>query len=332
LSILCDQIEGHAEQVCMAYTHLQPAEVTTVGYRLALYAQDIHEAHRQLAAVRDNVRGKGLKGAVGTRASYGELLEGTGMSPAELEARVMATLGLPAYPIAAQTYPRAQDYTVLAALAALGLALHKMALDIRLLQAFGEWAEPFGAAQVGSSAMPFKRNPINSENIDSLARHLAALPAVAWENAAQSALERTLDDSANRRLILPEAFLAADEITRRAARILRNLRINPAGIAANVARFGVFAATERVLMAAARAGGDRQRLHAVIRDHSLTAWAALSAGHPNPLPDLLAADPYIAALLDPAHIRALLAADAYVGDAPARARALAAAFRSPSPA
>ena len=136
------------------------------------------------------------------------------MTPDELESRIMRALGLEAVPVATQTYPRKQDYQVLSALAGLGQSLYKFAFDLRILQSppIGEWAEPFGARQVGSSAMPFKRNPIDAENIDSLARHLAALPRVAWDNAAHSLLERTLDDSANRRSVLPEAFLIADEL------------------------------------------------------------------------------------------------------------------------
>lgn len=172
--------------------------------------------------------------------------------------------------------------------------------------------------------MPFKRNPINAEKIDSLARFVATLPRVMWDNAAHSLLERTLDDSANRRVVLPEAFLAVDEMLRVATRIVRDLRINTAQIARNMATYGPFAATERLLMAAVKAGGDRQNLHEVIRSHSMQAWAAINAGQANPLIDSLCVDVEITRLLPAAQARALLDASAYVGDAPARARALAA--------
>src|SRR5690606_13474435 len=162
--------------------------------------------------------------------------------------------------------------------AGIGMTLYRFAFDIRLLQSpvFGEWSEPFGRHQVGSSAMPFKRNPINAENMDSLARFLAALPRVAWDHAAHRPLERTLDDSANRRLVLPEAFLTTDELLLRATRVLAGLKLDDHAIQRHLDTYGVFAATERLLMEAVRAGGDRQYLHEVVREHSLAAWAAIS--------------------------------------------------------
>jgi adenylosuccinate lyase len=175
--------------------------------------------------------------------------------------------------------------------------------------------------------MPFKRNPINAENMGSMARYLAALPGVAWDNAAHNLLERTLDDSGNRRIILPNAFFVTEEILKRAQRIMGDLRLNRDAIRRNLGVYGTFAATERVLMAAARAGGDRQELHEIIRQHSLSAWEALQSGQPNPLVDSLSSDPQLSALLDSATIRALLNADSYVGDAPQRARELAAVLR-----
>lgn len=325
LLTLAGKIYTEAEHVCMAFTHIQPAEPTTVGYRLAVYTQDLLTDYETLKTVRSQVRGKGLTGAVGTSASYAELLVGTQMTPAQLQARVMKTLKLEAYPVTTQIYPRKQDWTVLNALAGLGISVYKLAFDLRVLQspAMGEWAEPFAASQVGSSAMPFKRNPINAENIDSLARYLAVLPQVAWGNAADNLLERTLDDSANRRIILPSAFLAADEIVVRSTRVLAALRIDETAIARNLSAFGVFAATERLLMAAVRAGGDRQALHEIIRGHSLAAWEALQRGQPNPLAEALIADPRITTLLPSDQARTLLNAQTYTGDAPARARAMA---------
>src|SRR5512136_79277 len=326
---LADLTEREAGHVCMAFTHLQPAEPTTVGYRLANYGQDLLADWQALRLARRTLHGKGFKGAVGTSASYQELLTGTGMAPRDLEARAMAALDLDSFPVATQTYPRRQDWEVLNALAGLGLTIYKLAFDLRLLQSppFGEWAEPFGRAQVGSSAMPFKRNPINAENLDSLARLLSALPPVAWDNAAHNLLERTLDDSANRRAMLPEAFLIADELLLRAGRILAGLRIDAEAIRRNLDTYGTFAATERLLMEAARSGGDRQALHEAIREHSLAAWDALRQGRPNPLAETLSADERITAWVPAAHVRDLLRADAYVGDAPERARAMAAMIR-----
>jgi adenylosuccinate lyase len=290
-----------------------------------LYAQDLAADYAALRDVRNGVRGKGLKGAVGTSASYAELLRGTTMTPADLEARVMLELGLEAFPITHQTYPRRQDWIVISALAGLAITIHKLAFDVRLLQSppIGEWAEPFASGQVGSSAMPFKRNPIHSENIDSLARYMASLPGVAWGNAADNLLERTLDDSANRRIILPQAFLCADELLIRAERVVRGLRIDDDAIQRTLARYGIFAATERLLMAAARAGGDRQALHEVIREHSLTAWAAVQRGDANLLAELLVNDARITTHVSSEGARALLDASHYVGDAPERAKVLA---------
>jgi adenylosuccinate lyase len=242
----------------------------------------------------------------------------------------MALLELEAFPVATQTYPRKQDWLLLNALAGLGGSLYKLAFDLRILQAqpFGEWSEPFGRHQVGSSAMPFKRNPENAEAMDSLARLLVTLPRVAWDNAAHSLLERTLDDSANRRIVLPEAFLLADELLLRAGRILDGLNFYDREIAHKLAVYGTFAATERLMMELVKAGADRQDMHEQIRRHSLAAWQAVERGEPNPLAGLLAADPEILAFLPEARVRVLLDAGDYVGDAPRRARALAARIRA----
>jgi adenylosuccinate lyase len=331
LPALAIQIERWADTPTMGFTHLQPAEPTTVGYRLAQYGQDLLADLQALQHVRDTVRGKGMKGATGTSASFAELLAGTAMTPEELEARVMDALGLSAYDVATQVYPRQQDWRVLNALAGLAGSLYKFALDVRLLQSplAHEWFEPFGRAQVGSSAMPFKRNPITTENIGSLARLVAALPRVAWDNMAESMLERTLDDSANRREVLPTAFLAVDEMLRRSQRVVDGLEIDERAIACNLERYGTFAATERVLMQAVKAGGDRQALHEVIRQHALAAWEAVAAGEPNPLAERLASDAAITAHLSPDQVRELMDATAYVGDAPQRAKRMAARLRDP---
>jgi adenylosuccinate lyase len=329
LTLFADQMETHAATRTVGFTHIQPAEPTTVGYRMAFYAQDLLADYHDLTALADGVRGKGFKGAVGTMASYALLLEGTGVSPDEFEAQIMAKVGLEPFRVAHQTYPRRQDFAVVNALASVGLTAHKFAFDLRLLQSpvFGEWAEPFGAKQIGSSAMPFKRNPINSENIDSLARLLATLPRVMWDNAANSLLERTLDDSGNRRTVIPEAFLITDELLRRMERLLRGLVINVDVIERNFATYAPFAASERLLMAAAKAGGNRQELHEVIRGHSLTAWDALRRGEPNPLIDLLTTDATITQFVSEAEARSLMDAGDYVGVAPERSLALAGAIR-----
>jgi adenylosuccinate lyase len=171
--------------------------------------------------------------------------------------------------------------------------------------------------------MPFKRNPVNAENICSLARAVAALPAVAWSNAAESLLERTLDDSANRRMILPTAFLAVDEMLHRSTRLVRGLALNYEAMDRNLDTYGTFAATERVLMEAVKAGADRQVIHEVIREHSLAAWDAVRIGAPNPLPGLLSGDARLTTHLEPERVLTLLNVTGYVGDAPERARTLA---------
>ena len=336
LSDLADQIETRADQACMAYTHLQPAEPTTVGYRLAQYGIDLLTDLEELQRVCNQVKGKGFKGATGTSAGYTQLLysprEGEMATEArDLEARVMARLGLEAFPVATQTYPRKQDWLVLNALAGLAGSLYKFAFDLRILQAqpFGEWSEPFGRHQVGSSAMPFKRNPVNAENINSLARYVAALPRVAWDNAAHSLLERTLDDSGNRRLILPQAFLICDELVSRAQPILRELVVRDGAVTGKMEIYGTFAATERLLMELVKAGADRQAMHEAIRQHSLTAWDTIQrdASAANPLADLLSSDPAILGYLPVETVRTLLDATQYVGDAPQRARDMAVRIR-----
>lgn len=329
LLLFADEIEERAEQTCMGFTHLQPAEPTTVGYRLASYGQDLLEDYAGLEQVRASLRGKGIKGAVGTAASYAQLLADTGMTAAEMERLVMEALDLPSFPVATQVYPRGQDFRLIAALAGLAASLYRFALDLRVLQSplFGEWSEPFGAKQVGSSAMPFKRNPINAENMDSTARYVASLVRVAWDNAAHSQLERTLDDSANRRVILPGAFLASDELLRRARRILKGLEIHDDAIARNMEAYGTFAATERLLMALGGAGADRQAMHEVIRQHALGAWRTLREEGRNPLAQTLSGDPEIVRYLPAGQVRAILDAEDHIGDAPQRAREMAALIR-----
>jgi adenylosuccinate lyase len=323
LSEFAGKMDAWAATPLIAFTHLQPAEPSTLGYRLALYAQDLLADWENLRRVRAHLRGKGFKGAVGTAASYAELLGADRL--AEFEARLSGRLGLPFYPVTGQTYPRKQDYQVTSALAGLGSTLYKFAFDLRLLQSppIGELAEPFGRKQVGSSAMPFKRNPINAEKINSLARSLAQMPRIAWDNAAHSLLERTLDDSANRRTLLPEAFLITDELLATTSRILAGLQINERAMVRNLSIYGPFAATERLLMALVKAGADRQEMHEALRKHALEAWAVIQSGGANPLEDRLCADPEILSLLPEADVRSLMDVSRHLGDAPERTRALA---------
>ncbi len=328
LAALAARIADDAGTPAIAFTHIQPAEPTTVGYRFAQHGQDLLADLEELQRVRKGIRGKGIKGAVGTSASYDQLLSDSEFTPRQLEERVMQKLDLHAFEAATQTYPRKQDWLVVNALAGLCASLHKFAFDLRILQSppFGEWSEPFGSKQVGSSAMPFKRNPIAAENIDSLTRQVAALPRIAWDNSALNLLERTLDDSANRRLYLPEAFLLTDEVLIRCLPLIEGITVWPGPTARNLRDYGVFAATERLLMEAVKAGGDRQRLHELIREQSLVAWKALQEGKPNPLADNLLKDPRIIDLVPPERAHSLLQASDYVGDAPQRAGNIASAI------
>jgi adenylosuccinate lyase len=235
-----------------------------------------------------------------------------------MEKIVMDELGLVAFDGATQVYPRSQDLRIMHALDSLSCAIAKFALDFRMLQstAIGEWSEPFGKSQVGSSAMPFKRNPINCEKIDSLCRYVHSLVPNAWDNASLSILERTLDDSANRRLFLPQAFLAMDEVLATALKVVSGMNVHIPAIRRNLQSYGVFAATERLLMELGRRGADRQEMHEVIRTQSLKAWAEVQEGRPNPLKDLLCSDEIILNFMSEEEIARCLDASDYYGDAP----------------
>jgi adenylosuccinate lyase len=328
LLAFAEQVERWADTVVMGFTHLQPAEPTTLGYRLAQYAQDLWGDWENLSRVRDQLKGKGIRGAVGTGASFADLLGEANLS--RFQDRLSELLDLPFFLITTQTYPRKQDYQVLSALAGMGASLYRFGFDLRLLQSpqVGELAEPFEARQVGSSAMPFKRNPVQAEKMDSLARWLAQFPRVAWDNAAHSLLERTLDDSANRRSHLPEAFLIADELLVVALRLVTGLGVDECAIRRNLESHAPFAALERVLMALSRAGADRQEMHARLRDHALAAWEAIQRGEPNPLASRIPQDEAFRRYLSPQRLEGLFQVRDYVGDAPQRARALAEGMRA----
>jgi len=325
LDALADKIDAYAALPCIAYTHLQAAEPTTLGFRMGVWAHDIYLDYENLKCLAAWLPAKGLRGAVGTSASYAALLEGTGVSPDDVEREVLNAFGLRAVAIASQTYPRRLDYIVLANVAAFAASCAKLAFDVRVLASspFGELGEPFAEEQVGSSAMPFKRNPILSERICSVARIVSANAGIAWQNAADNLLERTLDDSANRRSIIPESFLAADEIAALALTIIEGLRVDERRIAANLATYGPFAATERVLMAAAKRGADRQGVHERLRSASMRAWDAIGRGEANPLQEILQSDPAIAQHLNPKEVKELMKADRHVGLAQSRARDIA---------
>lgn len=330
LLAFAQRIDATADLAVLGYTHLQPAEPTTLGYRLAITAQDLLGHFEALARVRVQLRGKGIRGAVGTGASFVEMLHGTGVTPEALEASVLQALGLEAHPVVTQTYPRVQDYQLLSALSALAASLHKFAFDLRLMQSPGLGgiaSEPFGERQVGSTAMPFKRNPVKAEQVCSLARLVASYAGVAWHNAADALLERTLDDSANRRSVIPEAFLAIEQMLINTEGIVSGLQVDEVRAAELLEAHGPFAATERILSALVRAGADRQEVHERLRRHSHAAWEAVQDGKPNPLLNQLTTDTVLLRYAQPARIRDLLDVRGYVGQAPERARTLARTLR-----
>lgn len=331
LKTLAGKVEAFAGVPVMAFTHLQPAEPTTLGYRLAGYAQDLLEDYEALLKVRSALKGKGFKGAVGNAASYVMLygLEGQ----RRFETLLSQALGLPFFEVTTQTCPRKQDYTVLSALAGLAATAYKFAFDLRLLQSevIGELAEPFGEEQVGSSAMPFKRNPVEAEKIDSLARMVSVAPLTAWNNYANSLLERTLDDSANRRTLFPETFLSVDEIVMALAKIMDGLKVNPVRMRQNLDKFGPFAAVERVIMAAVKNGADRQEMHEVLRQISMAAWQAIEKGQTNPLAGLVTQDERVTCWVAPSDLSQLFAVEGYTGIAEPRAREMAGRIRARIP-
>ena len=302
---------------CLAYTHFQPAQLTTVGKRATLWMQEFVLDAEELLHRVETLQFRGVKGTTGTQASFLELFNGDHDKVRELDARVAAKLGFgKVFPVTGQTYTRKQDAQVLAALAGIAASAAKFATDLRLLQHEGELLEPFESEQVGSSAMPYKRNPMRAERMTSLARFVMELGGNAWHTAAEQWLERSLDDSANRRLVIPEAFLATDAILVLATNVAAGLEVRETVIRRHVEDTLPFLVTERLLMRGVKAGGDRQRLHEVIRGHSLAvAQAAAERGGPNDLLARLAADPAFRALgvgarpdeLDPAQ---------YVGRAP----------------
>lgn len=329
LKVFADKIDEHAELPCMGYTHLQAAEPTTLGMRLALWAQDMLIDYQELNRIAAWLPSKGLRGAVGTSASYAALLKEAKYSPDDLERDVLAAFDVEAVAVSGQTYPRKLDYLVLSAIAGFAASCSKFAFDLRVLASspFGELGEPFGRKQVGSSAMPFKRNPMLCERINSLARIPAANAHIAWQNAADNLLERTLDDSANRRTIIPESFLSADEIATLVHKVISGLRVDKTGISRNLARFGPFACTEVVLMIAAKRGANRQELHERLRELSMRAWDAIEKDEGNPLASLLQKDDLIGKYVKPSELEQAMKVEEHTGLAAQRARKFAASLR-----
>ena len=281
--------------VCLGRTHLQPAQPTTIGKRICLWIHDLLLDLEEVTHRRKLLRARGVKGTTGTQASFLELFGGDHAKVRRLDELVAAKLGFhSSYEVTGQTYTRKVDSQVCAALAGVSESTHKAGNDLRLAAAWGELEEPFEQEQVGSSAMPYKRNPMRAERMCGLGRFVMGLAATAGQTAAVQWMERTLDDSAPRRLVLPQAFLATDAQLVIYANIAGGLVVLPGGIRRNLEAHLPFLASERLLMAGTTAGGDRQELHEAIRTHSHAATARIRAGHDNDLVARLAADPLFA--------------------------------------
>ncbi|HVX87171.1 MAG TPA: adenylosuccinate lyase [Phycisphaerae bacterium] len=270
---------------CLAYTHIQPAQPTTVGKRAILWTYDFVLCLAEIELRLSTLMLRGIKGTTGTQASFLELFEGDHEKVKKLEYAVAERLGFSrVHPVSGQSYSRIVDAQVLGSLATLAAAAHKMAVDLRLLAAFKEMDEPFEEEQVGSSAMAYKRNPVLAERVTGLSRFLMNLVGNPLQTAAEQMFERTLDDSSNKRITIPEAFLTADAILDILIHVSRGLVVNKAVIAGRLDAELPFMATENVLMAAVKAGGDRQDLHERIRKHSHAAARQVKQeGKPNDL-------------------------------------------------
>ena len=291
---------------CLGLTHYQPAQLTTVGKRATLWCceflMDLEETEHRL----ESLAFRSVKGTTGTQASFLALFDGDQEKVKALERAVAEKMGFERIcPVTGQTYSRKVDAQIAAALAGIGATVHKFCNDIRLLSGMKEIDEPFESSQVGSSAMPYKRNPMRCERATGLARFLMDVAASPLHTAAEQWFERTLDDSANKRIAIPEAFLAADGVLRIVLNVARGLVVYEGSIAARVAAELPFMATENILMAAVKAGGDRQELHERIRGHALAAGERVKVhGQANDLVERIKADEGfakvdLAAALDP---------------------------------
>ncbi|HEX9689575.1 MAG TPA: adenylosuccinate lyase [Thermoanaerobaculia bacterium] len=281
----------HRAVPALAYTHYQPAQPTTVGKRIAMWAFDLLVDLEQVRRAKQDLRFLGAKGATGTQASFLRLFDGDGAKVEELDRALARRAGFTKRQlVSGQTYSRKQDDRVVQTLSGLAQSAHKIGTDLRLLQHDGEIEEPFESSQVGSSAMPYKRNPMRAERICSLARHVVALSFDTAMTAATQWLERTLDDSANRRIAIPEAFLASDAILVLLDNVFSGLLVRADVTRRRLEAEIPFLATENILMEAVRRGGDRQELHEKLRVYTRAA-AESSAGEPRDLLDRIAAEP-----------------------------------------
>ncbi len=308
--------ERHRALPTLAYTHYQPAQLTTVGKRATLWLYDFALDAQALHAAAEALPFRGAKGTTGTQASFLELFDGDHAKVRSLDAALAKAFAFGrAVPVSGQTYSRKWDARIADVLAGIAQSASKFGNDLRLLQHEGEILEPAGSEQIGSSAMPYKRNPMRAERLCALARYAISLRENTAYTAATQWLERTLDDSANRRIALPDLALAADALLVLAADVGRGLTVREATIRRNVSRAMPFMATERWLMLGVKAGGDRQALHEVMRRHAWAVSDAIDAGAENDLLARLAGDPAFADV-DADALRAELDPTRYIGRAP----------------
>lgn len=289
---LSDFALQHKAQGCLGFTHLQPAQPTTVGKRACLWIQDLVDDLQTLEYRCSNLKARGTKGTTGTQASFLKLFGGDGEKVRQLDQMVSKKIGFEeSYTVTGQTYPRKIDVHILDALSGLAQSMHKIATDIRILASRKEIEEPFEKHQIGSSAMAYKRNPMRSERVCSLARFVISLQSSPANTLATQWLERTLDDSANRRLVIPQAFLAIDSILILMSNVAGGMVVYPKMLEKHLREELPFMATENIMMAAVEAGGDRQELHEKIRQYSQLAGEHVKLeGRPNDLLDMLKED------------------------------------------
>lgn len=297
LSQFADQ---YKDMPTLGFTHLQPAQLTTVGKRATLWISDLLMDERALRRCREDLRARGVKGTTGTQASFLQLFNGDSSKVKQLDNMVGKLAGFDkVYAVTGQTYSRKVDIEIVSALASLGATVHKMCTDIRILASRKELEEPFEKTQIGSSAMAYKRNPMRSERACSLARHLMTLHSNAVNTHATQWLERTLDDSANRRITIPEAFLSADSVLLLLLNISQGMVVYPKIIERNIAQELPFMSTENVIMAMVKAGGDRQVCHEKIRVLSHEAGAQVKQfGRENDLIQRINDDPYFKPIIN----------------------------------
>jgi adenylosuccinate lyase len=304
------------DEPTLGYTHLQPAQPTTVGKRATLWMQDLVLDLADLDHRIATLPCRGVKGTTGTQASFLEIFEGDHAKVRELDRLVTAAIGFPgSIPVSGQTYSRKLDAQVLGVVGGVSASAAKFSADVRMLQAFGEIEEPFERDQIGSSAMAYKRNPMRSERIASLARFVASLEPNANQTHGVQFFERTLDDSANRRLVIPESFLATDAILGLMENVASGLEVHPARIRRRLMDELPFMATEELIVKAVRSGGNRQEAHERIRRYSIDAARAIKDGAPrNDLLDRIAADDAFGMTRD--ELEATMDPHRFVGRAP----------------